>query len=285
MAEPGSSPETNKPRKHRDATTQPARLARLLIRRARFGALGTADHGHPHVSLIAVASDQRGQPLMLISDLAKHTQNIGRDVRASVLIEVAQPGVIQDVGDPFNNGLPTPQRADQADPLTLARVTLTGRVEAVPAELRAADQERFLARHPDAQRYAHFSDFNLYRLVVEEGHLVAGFGAINDLTAEQLLIAEERAQALAAAEPGMIDHMNADHADAIADMATGLLNLPKGTWRMTGVDCEGYDLVDGNRGWARGTFEQPLRNPAGARAVFARLTNLARGIDLTDDAP
>ncbi|MEM6902340.1 MAG: DUF2470 domain-containing protein, partial [Pseudomonadota bacterium] len=80
-------------------------------------------------------------------------------------------------------------------------------------------------------------------------------------------------------EPGMVDHMNADHNDAIADMAENLLQLPKGAWKMVGVDCEGYDLMDSNRGWARGLFEQPLRNPAGARAVFTRLAKLSRGPD------
>ena len=104
-----------------------------------------------------------GSPLLLLSRLAVHTKNLERDPRASLLL-VREP----EAG---------------SESMTALRLTLTGRV------LRedSADSRRlFLARHPDAARYAGFADFSLYRFHVEGGHLVAGFGRIVSLNPDEL---------------------------------------------------------------------------------------------------
>tara|TARA_B100001123_G_C15280571_1_gene1013856 strand:- start:421 stop:1359 length:939 start_codon:yes stop_codon:yes gene_type:complete len=256
----------------------PAITARGLLRRARFGALGTVSHGVPHVSLVSVATDQQGQPVMLLSDLARHTQNIAQDSRASVMVEEAQPSVVRVRKAHGTDGA----TEDRGDPMTQGRLTVTGRIELVDNVDRPALMERFLARHPDAGRYAQFSDFRVYRLLVEDSHMVAGFGAIHDINPDQLLIAHERAEAMAHAEPDIIDHMNADHEDALRDICHNVTGLPKGRWRMTGIDCEGFDVMDSNLGWARHRFETPLRNRAGARAVFTQLARAARDASASD---
>ena len=74
-----------------------------------------------------------------------------------------------------------------ANSLTAERLTLTGRCgkDDDPQSLRL-----FLARHPDAARYAGFADFSLYRFEMAAGHLVAGFGRIVDFSAAELLGAD-----------------------------------------------------------------------------------------------
>ena len=66
----------------------------------------------------------------------------------------------------------------------LASRALTGRCAVDPDE---ASRAAFLARHPDARRYAGFADFALYRFDIDAAHLVAGFGVIVDFTRVELL--------------------------------------------------------------------------------------------------
>ncbi|HEV3348702.1 MAG TPA: pyridoxamine 5'-phosphate oxidase family protein, partial [Methylomirabilota bacterium] len=96
-----------------------AEQARTLVHLARAGTLGTLSRrhpGHPFVSVMPYAPDERGRPLVLISGLAMHTQNLDADPRTSLL--VAQAG--------------------HEDPLAMARVTLMGRAHRLPEAERAA---------------------------------------------------------------------------------------------------------------------------------------------------
>src|SRR5260370_18056274 len=63
--------------------------ARTLVHLARSGTLGTLSRrhpGHPFVSVMPYASDERGRPLVLISGLAMHTENLDPHPRASLLL-------------------------------------------------------------------------------------------------------------------------------------------------------------------------------------------------------
>lgn len=146
-------------------TWSPGTTARALLADARIATLGTLTaEGAPFASLVTVAPDENGAPLMLLSRLAVHTQNLARDLRASLLVaEEAGPG----------------------DPLTYARLTLVGDVRALGKDADA--KARFLAHHPDAASYADFADFGFFRFEIAGAHLVAGFGRINDLGPAELL--------------------------------------------------------------------------------------------------
>ena len=62
--------------------------AKRLMRIARTGALGDArGRGQrPLTTLVGVASDFDGAPLFLLSTLSRHTKNLARDPRASLLL-------------------------------------------------------------------------------------------------------------------------------------------------------------------------------------------------------
>lgn len=230
-----------------------AASARALMRRAFKGSLATIDgrNDYPYASLITLATDACGAPSFLISKLARHTANLARDSRASIMVD--ETGAL-------------------ADPLQGARVTLSGRAEPTAEE---GVRRRFLARHPEAAVYADFSDFAFWRLKVEGAHYIGGFGRIFDLAPSDLLLPLEGADGLLEAEPGIVEHMNQDHADAIELYATALADAPAGPWRMTGIDPEGCDLV--LEGQARRIlFAQPITTPAEARKELVRLAAEAR---------
>ena len=59
----------------RETDADAIRLARTLVRGARFGALAVLDpnDGSPQASRVAVATDLDGAPLILVSGLSGHT--------------------------------------------------------------------------------------------------------------------------------------------------------------------------------------------------------------------
>ena len=229
-----------------------AGAVKRLLREARTGALATLEaDGHPYASLVQVATLPDGSPVLLLSGLARHTSNLKGDPRVSLMLDERRLG----------------------DELQGSRVSLKGRIATAPDQELA--RRRFLARHPDATGFAGFRDFAFYAITLESAHLVAGFGRILDLDAEELLTALDGADELIAAEESAIAHMNADHADAIALYATALLGAPAGAWRLTGLDPEGCDLMSGELA-RRLDFGRRVASGAELRAVLVELASTAR---------
>ncbi len=234
----------------------PAAQTRHLVRAAVTGALATCHHetGVPYASLVAVATAPGGEPVLLLSDLALHTKNLKREPRASLLVS-AMPG--------------------HAGMLDHPRATLMGVLDITRD---AGERARYLRRHPDAGEYADFADFRFYRMQVETAHYVGGFGRIHDLEGDVLFARARRAAAISSGEPGILEHMNTDHADAICAMATRLLGLPSGGWRMIGCDQSGCDLRLGQV-VARLEFETRAETLAQVRRALAGLAKAARDRD------
>src|SRR5271166_2118884 len=191
------------------ANQDSALLGRRLMRSRTRAALATSLNGAPYASLVLFAVDLDASPLLLLSDLAQHSRNIAFDPRISLLFDGT---------------------ASYRDPLTGPRLTVIGQATAIHDPRRLA---RFTAHHPASTLYSGFADFRLYRVAVERGHLVAGFGRIHWIEGRDLLFAEV-AGALAAAESGILRHMTADHPDAIRNYAQRLLGRSGSDWRMTG---------------------------------------------------
>jgi hypothetical protein len=235
------------------AKAEVAASARALMRRAFKGALATIDRGnsYPYASLVTLATDAAGAPTVLISKLARHTANLAHDARASIMVD--ETGAL-------------------ADPLQGARLTLYGRAEPIVEE---GIRRRFLARHPEASLYVDFPDFAFWRLAVEGAHYIGGFGRIFDLDPSDLLLPLADAETLLEAEPGIVAHMNEDHADAIELYATALADASPGPWRLAGIDPEGFDIVLGGEA-RRVLFAQRVATPAAARTELVRLAAEAR---------
>ena len=234
-------------------TRDPAVFGRLLARGCTRAALATSFNGAPYASLVLITVDLDASPLLLLSDLAQHSRNVAFDPRVSLLLDGTE---------------------GQPDPLTGPRLTLLGR--ALPTDDPRC-LGRFVAHHPASAAYAGFRDFRLYRVTVERGHLVAGFGRIEWIKGADFLFALD-ASALAAAELEILRHMNEDHSDAIAHYARALLGRSGTGWRMTGIDPEGIDMQrDGET--ARLDFaaqvSSPVLTPEAARAALVQLSGAA----------
>jgi putative heme iron utilization protein len=237
------------------AEFDPAKLARSLLRRSRQGALATlmAGSGDPYCSLVNVASHADGSPILLISRLALHTQNILADARVSLMLD---------------------ERV-QGDPLEGSRIMLTGRAQNASGDDEAILRRRYLSAHPSAEAFVNFRDFSFFRIKPAGAHLVAGFGRIVDLKPEQFLTDISDAAALLEAEAGAIDHMNADHRDAMNLYATRLLGADAADWRCTGCDPEGIDMRAGAT-TLRLDFPERVSGPGELRKMLVRLAGEAR---------
>lgn len=230
----------------------PRRATKRLLREARSGALATLipGSGDPYCSLVNVASAADGAPLLLISQLAVHTKNLSADPRVSLMLDERKEG----------------------DPLEGARIMLMGRAEVSgDPEIR----RRYLARHPEAEMFAGFRDFAFYRIGLTAVHLVAGFGRIVDLKPAEVLTDISGASPLLEAEPDILAHMNADHADTCRLYATRLLGAPEADWRCVGCDPEGLELQH-DRTALRLFFPQRIISPGAVRQGLKELAEKAR---------
>jgi heme iron utilization protein len=232
-----------------------AQLARLLLRRSRQGALATlmAGSGDPYCSLVNVASHPDGSPILLISALALHTQNILGDARVSLMLDERSEG----------------------DPLEGSRVMLAGRAEQAGGDEMAILRRRYLNAHPSAEVFVNFKDFSFFRIRPSGAHLVAGFGRIVDLKPEQLLTDISDAGMLLEAEQGAIEHMNADHREAMNLYAIKLLGAEAADWGCTGCDPDGLDMQAGTN-TLRLDFPERVTGPGELRKMLVRLAGEAR---------
>jgi heme oxygenase (biliverdin-IX-beta and delta-forming) len=239
----------------------PRAAAKKLLRESRSSALATLmpGSGDPYCSLVNVATAADGSPLLLISQLAVHTKNLLSDSRASLMLDERKEG----------------------DPLEGARVMLMGK--ATPTA-DAEAKRRYLARQPDAQLFAGFGDFAFYRFMIERAHLVAGFGRIVDLTADEVLTDVRDAETLLESEPDIVAHLNSDHADAVRAYAENLLGGESGTWQCVGCDPDGLELQCG-RTTLRLAFPQRVTTPGQLRGVLKSLAEKARSSGHRGESP
>ena len=227
--------------------------ARLLLRRARTAALATlnVDPEGPYASLVNIATDPRGYPVIFISKLAWHTRNIAICPLGSLMVSEAPV---------------------KGDALSGPRVTVMGTFQAVPA---AEIAERYVCHHPAARAYLDFPDFAFYRLNPSKIHAVAGFGRIETMAADEVFLPENTVAAVMKEVPGAIAHMNGDHADSVQLYATSLLRGGQQHWRITAIDPDGAWLESAGD-VLRLAFDESVAAGPALRQAFAALVRKAR---------
>jgi|SRR5579859_4356441 len=233
---------------------EPAKMVKSLLRRSRQGALATlmVASGDPYCSLVNVASHPDGSPVLLISRLAIHTKNLLADARVSLMLDERVEG----------------------DPLEGARIMLSGQAEEITGD-RDMVRQRYLNAHPTAEAFVDFKDFSFFQIRPAGTHLVAGFGRIIDLKPGQFLTEISDARALLEAEQGAVEHMNADHQEALGLYATRLLGAGPAGWRCSGIDPDGIDLQAGSK-TLRLDFPERITGPGELRKMLVRLAEQAR---------
>ncbi|HEY3723054.1 MAG TPA: DUF2470 domain-containing protein [Acidimicrobiia bacterium] len=203
-----------------------AERVRTLVRGERRGALSTvaADpSGYPFGSVVSFGLADDGDPLMFVSLMAEHTQNALRDPRASLLVTEPVP--------------------EGSDPLAGGRVTLLGLLVPIDDDdARIVARARYLEANPAASYYIEFGDFTFLRLNVDHVRYVGGYGRMSWVDAADYRAATP--DPLVDAAAGIIEHMNADHADTQVMFCrhfAGLAGTESAT--MSAVDRYGFDLV------------------------------------------
>src|SRR5213083_1294180 len=248
------------------ASDQPAVLepafaerARTLMYLGRIGSLSTLSRkqpGFPFGSVMPYGLDDHGRPIFLISTMAMHTQNLQADPRASLLVTHDDAG---------------------GDPLGASRVTLVGNVLSVPDAEVAEARELYLARHANSKYWVDFEDFSFYRMTVVDVYYVGGFGVMGWVSASEY----DRSQPdpLADSMAEIIQHMNADHKDALVLLAKKFARTESQEATITAVDRLGFHVRmktrDGIRG-ARIAFLREVNSPAETRKVLVEMVQQAR---------
>ncbi len=234
-----------------------AERARTLALVGRIGSLSTHSHkfpGFPFGSMMPYAADHLGRPAFFISSMAMHTQNLRQNPHASLLI--IQPDI-------------------SGDPLGAARLTLLGKVTEAPA---AEVRELYLSKHENAKFWQDYTDFAYYRLQVSAAYFIGGFGVMGWISAQDYEDAPP--DPLAEAAPGIIRHMNQDHADALRLIARHFAGESPDQAAITAVDRLGFHLrlKSGDRiHGQRVAFLREVKNTEDARAVFVEMVRQARG--------
>jgi putative heme iron utilization protein len=203
--------------------------------------------------MMPYAADHQGRPVFFISSMAMHTHNLQQDPRASLLI--TQPDVSE-------------------DPLGAARVTLVGSAAEAPSE---DVRDLYLSRHENAKLWQDFTDFAYYRLDLSGVYFIGGFGVMGWISAEDY--SRALPDPLTEAAPGIIQHMNADHAAALQAIARHFAGEDADEAVMTAVDRLGFHvrLKSGDRIYGRRVaFLREVRNSEEARSVLVEMVRQAR---------
>jgi putative heme iron utilization protein len=200
----------DKPQVLRQTDDEARRLARVLVRSARYMAIAVIDPATGYPSAI------------LVSSLSSHTQALLADRRCSLL--AGEPG--------------------KGDPLAHARITL--QCDAAPVSrdsaAHAVIRQRFLDRHPKSELYVDFGDFCFFRIAPISASLNGGFGRAYVLDGQDLLIDRQ------ASPQEWLDLQNrlkklTNEANDLAHKMGGNSNI---RWRFGGVDPAGLDLIAGD---------------------------------------
>ena len=236
-----------------------AERARTLLHLASVATLSTLSRkqpGFPFGSLMPYALDPAGQPLFLISTMAMHTQNLKADPRASLFVSQTPP---------------------DGDVLGAARVTVVGDVQQLPDAEKSEARELYLKAHPNSHYWVDFNDFAFFRLEPLDIYYVGGFGVMGWVTAPDYAAASP--DPLSEAAQGILDHMNADHSDALVLLTKVHAKLEAESATMTSVDRLGFHVravtPAGVKG-ARIAFSWPATTSNETRSVLVEMVKHAR---------
>ncbi|MEM7027358.1 MAG: DUF2470 domain-containing protein [Pseudomonadota bacterium] len=177
--------------------------------------------GYPFGSVTPYCLIQSGQPLILISNIAQHTKNILHDERVSLTVV----------------------ERDADDQQTVGRVTYMGNAKKLSAN-DSDSIERYYSYFPQSRDYHNTHSFDFYHIELVRARYIGGFGKIYWIEKDELLKPNPFSFT---EEKKMIDHMNADHQDAIKHYCTrqGISYADDMMPVMTGIDSEGFHLLIG----------------------------------------
>lgn len=226
-----------------------AKEARNLLLSEYQGILSTHSvdvSGYPFGSVVPYCMNKAGEPIILISAIAQHTKNIISDPRVSLIAT----------------------EREAADQQTVGRVTYIGNAEKLN-DTDVDSMERYYNFFPQSRDYHKTHDFHFYILKPVRVRFIGGFGQIYWVGKEEFLKANPFDFDT---EKQMLEHMNADHLEAIRHYCQLYTifyeesQLPE----MVGIDGEGFHLRTGD--WIhRISFNDAVNNAGSARKALVEM--------------
>ena len=207
----------------RAVTPEASKLAKTLIRHARFGALAVTDPvtGHPNISRVAVAPDTDGAPITLISSLSAHTRALRHNPHCAILL-----------GEPA-----------KGDPLAHPRISVSCIAEFLDREAQdsGAIAARYLRCNPKAKLYAGFADFSFVRLAPVSASLNGGFGQAYNLDSAHIL-SPRPSPPQHFNEEEILRRLNGLDKDSVAAVTAAQTGAPASKCTVFNFDSEGLDV-------------------------------------------
>ena len=151
-----------------------------------------------------------------------------------------------------------------------ARVTLIGKGERI--ENPETIEPRYERYFPATRDYRTQLDFEFWRIKPVTLRAIAGLAKVHWVSREAYA---PPPNPLADDEPGILEHMNTDHAHTLIDYCR-MQNIVAKEVSMIGIDCDGFDL-NANSKIVRVDFDEPVTNAAEVRATLIALAQKARG--------
>lgn len=234
-----------------------AKEALQFLRTTQSGVLSTFSAkftGYPFGSVAPFILDHSGQPIILISTIAEHTQNIIANPKVSLLVFAGADDL-------------------QAN----ARLTLIGEAVQIDKEdshLRA----RYLRYFPQAESYFDMHDFNFYRIQIAQVRYIAGFGKMGWASDSDFKNTNDESQ-IAEQETAIIDHMNTDHVHSLIAYSKHFHGVDATHAQMLGIDSDGFDAkveTNNQQKILRFNFEQPIHDAESARAALVTMSKASR---------
>lgn len=240
----------------RETDDDARKLARMLLRSARYAAIAVLDPetGFPFASRVLLGTDIDAVPVILVSGLSAHTRALAADRRASLL--TGEPG--------------------KGDPLAYARLTTQCMAEPVErdTELHLRIRSRFLDRHAKAKLYIDFPDFRFFRLVPQTASLNGGFGRAYILPGTDLVIQSPASEDVATKADAIVRDLVSAHPDLMKRLATCMKASKAGAWRICGIDMAGFDMIHADS-LLRCEFDTPAKN---ADDIYSNISKIAYSI-------
>lgn len=140
-----------------------------LARDQRIASLGTLLDGHPLVSLVLFDANLDLSAFHIhVSRLAQHARALSQSPKVGLMI--AAPD------------------SHSRNPQTLARLSIQGFADPIDPHSQAFEEARdsYLRKFPQSEISFQLGDFFFVRIQPASARLITGFGAIHDLTAQDI---------------------------------------------------------------------------------------------------
>ena len=233
--------------------TEPSVAARRLLRSVDSGILSTLSvelEGYPFGSVTPYVLTRDDLVVVYVSSIAQHTTNMLRDKR--VCLTVMDRGE----GNQHAQG----------------RATVVGDATMVEPELHDDVEDRYFTLFPEAASYAQAHPFSFFGIVPNRVRYIGGFGRISWVETDAWAAPTAK---WGPEESRIVDHMNADHSEALVSIARHSCGHDARTVEMLCLDPEGFHLrADGVVLYV--PFDVPCSTSQAVRTSMVELARSAR---------